>query len=87
MKVTIRLFAFAQLPVGEIALELNEGADVSALLKAVGEKWGRQLGSWNEITHEFAQNVLAASQGRMLQYDEKLIDGQQIQIIGQIIGG
>lgn len=89
MKVLVQFLAFSQqLHTGYAAVELPKGADVSALLQAVGEKWGKQLKDyWNEDTHEFAVHVLVASEGRMLQDDEKLFEDQRLSIIGRIIGG
>lgn len=89
MKVFVQFLAFSQqLHTGYAAVELPKGADVSALLRAVGEKWGKQLKNyWNEDSHEFSGHVLVASEGRMLHDDEKLFEGQRVNIIGRIIGG
>ena len=89
MKVWVQFLAFPQkVHTGYADVELPKGADVMALRKAVGEKWGKQLGAyWNEDTHEFAVHVLVASEGRMLQDEEKLFEDQRLSVIGKIIGG
>ena len=85
----VRFLAFPQqLHTGHAAVELPKGADVSDLLRAVGEKWGKQLKPyWNEETREVAVSVVVASEGRMLQDDDKLFEDQRLNVIGQIIGG
>lgn len=82
MKVIIKFSAFRQeIPREKTSIEMIDGGDVAALLQAIGEKWKVQLqNSWN------IDKVLVASEGRMLQRDEKLKEGQSLRIIGQIGG-
>ncbi len=89
MKVYIKFVAFGQLLPREFtAIELWDDADVGALLKVVYERWEEYLKSYcDEVTHDLSGSILVASQGRVLQTDEMLYDGQELQLIGQIIGG
>lgn len=89
MKVYIKFIAFGQLlPRDFTAIELCDDDNVAALLKVVFKRWEEYLTSYrDETTHELSGSVLVASQGRVLQKEERLYDGQELQLIGQIIGG
>lgn len=88
MQVSIRFLTFsAKIPKGYHAVILPENAAANDLLRAV-ESAGLS-GSFcpPEDWPGLPDDVLLASQGRMLRSNEKLSEGQQISIIGQMIGG
>jgi molybdopterin converting factor small subunit len=79
MRVFIRFLAFDhKLPETYTELILPDDTDVDGLLKAAEQTWA---------LYSLAQNILVASNGRLLQRNEKLQEGQEISLIGQIIGG
>lgn len=88
MQVSIRFLTFsAKTPKGYCALTLPDGTTTEDLLRAV-ESAGKSgvfcaAAEWPGLP----EHVLLAAEGHMLRPEEQLHEGQQISIIGQMIGG
>jgi hypothetical protein len=88
MQVSIRFLTFsAKTPKGYCDFSMPDGATAEDLLRAVDA--AGQAGTfcapadWPGVP----EDVLLASEGSMLRPGDLLQDGQQISIIGQMIGG
>ena len=87
VNVLVKFLAFSQrLPVAFTALTLPDGSRLEDLFTAVEERWGEQL-ACGENGRDWRKGVMAASNGRMLQAGERLTEGQQITLVGMILGG
>lgn len=87
MNVRVKFLAFSQrLPGAFTALSLPDGSCMEDLLSAAEERWGEEL-ACGEYGRDWKNGVMAASNGRMLQTGELLTEGQQITLVGMILGG
>jgi len=88
MQVSIRFLTFsAKVPKGYSTITLPEHATAQDLLKAVDTAGASGAFCPPEDWPGFPEDVLLASEGSMLRPGDVLADGQQISIIGQMIGG
>lgn len=89
MQVKIRFIAMEKGLPGEFTeIELEDNACLETLKKKLVQKWGgRMTDYWDDAKQEFKKNILIASGNRLLQDDAIFSEGQEISIIGQIIGG
>lgn len=87
MDVFVKFLAFPQrLPQTFTKLTLPEHSCVENLFRAVEERWNVELACGENGT-DWRNSVMAASSGRMLQENEELKEGQQVTLVGMILGG
>ena len=87
MNVKVKFLAFSQrLPGAFTVLTLPDGSRMEDLFTAVEERWGEELAR-GESGNNWRDGVMAASDGRMLRADEPLADGQEVILVGMILGG
>lgn len=87
MDVFVKFLVFPQrLPQTFTKLTLPEHSGVEDLFTAVEERWSEALAP-ADTGCDWRSGVMAASNGRMLQADEELTEGQQITLVGMILGG
>lgn len=88
MQVSIRFLTFsAKVQKGYSAIALPEHATAQELLEAVDTAGASGAFCPPEDWPGFPVDVLLASEGSMLRPEDVLADGQQISIIGQMVGG
>lgn len=87
MNVFVKFLAFPQrLPQTFTKLRLLEHSGVEDLFRAVEERWGEEL-TCGENRTDWRNSLMAAANGRMLQVNEELTEGQQVTLVGMILGG
>lgn len=67
-------------------LTLPDGSRAEDLFAAAEERWGEEL-ACVERGKDWRDGVMAASDGRMLRADEPLTEGQEVTLVGMILGG
>ena len=88
MNIYVNFLAFhSLLPKNYISIDVPDGTDAGGLLRVVSEMYSEQLQEYINNEDWLLNNVLLASDHKIIQIEDKLCDGQQVTIIGQIIGG
>jgi hypothetical protein len=88
MTVFLRYLAFSnRLPRSFAPFVLPDGSKAEDLLRAIQTNWAETGIGSQEERENLATHALFASNGRVLHPDEPLEEGQNISVIGPIIGG
>lgn len=88
VNVKVRFLAVnGKLPNAYTDLTIPDRSTVTDLLNTVEQVWGDQFASTPEEQRSVLQNIMVASGGCMLRADEHLYEGQEINLIGFILGG
>lgn len=88
MTVFLRYLAFSdRLPRSFAPFSLPDGSKAGDLLREVRRHWTETGIGTAEERDSLEKQALLASQGRVLQPEEPLAEGQQISVIGSILGG
>lgn len=88
MTVFLRYLAFSsRLPRSFSAISVPDGSKAEDLLRAIQTHWAEAEIGTAEERENLADYALFASNGRVLHPDEPLEEGQNISVIGPIIGG
>lgn len=85
MKVKVRFLAMAKdLPQAFTEIEIQDNARLETLKNELWNTWG---GIMAVDRQEFNKNFMIASGSCLLHEDASLFEGQEISVIGHIIGG
>ncbi len=88
MTVFLRFLAFSdRLPRSFSPFTLPDGSKAADLLREVRRHWTETGVGTVEERDNLEEQALLASGGRVLQPEEALTEGQQISVIGSILGG
>jgi len=88
MTVYLRFLAFSNhLPRAFTPFTLPDGSKAEDLLREVRRQWVEAGVGTQQEQDSLEEQALLASQGRVLQPGEPLAEGQQISVIGSILGG
>ena len=88
MQVMIRFLASSPgLPKDYTPFSLEDGASVTMLLRKIDKAGAAGAFPTKNSWSFLSEQVLVAAEGRMLQMNEILSNGQRISIISQLIGG
>lgn len=88
MTIYLRFLAFSdRLPRSFAPFFLPDGSKAGDLLREVRRQWTETGVGTAEERDSLEEQALLASQGRVLQPEEPLAEGQQISVIGSILGG
>lgn len=88
MTVNLRFLAFSdRLPRSFAPFPLPDGSKAADLLREVRRQWTETGVGTAEERDNLEEQALLASEGRVLQPEEPLTQGQQISVIGSILGG
>ena len=88
MTVFLRFLAFSdRLPRSFAPFVLPDGSRAEDLLREVRRQWTQAGVGTFEERDSLEEQALLASEGKVLQPEEPLVEGQQISVIGSILGG
>ena len=88
MTVNLRFLAISdRLPRSFVPFLLPDGSTAKDLLREVRRQWAEAGVVTAEEQETLEEQALLASKGRVLQPEEPLAEGQQISVIGSILGG
>ena len=88
MTVFLRYLAFSsRLPRSFSAISVPDGSKAADLLREVRRQWTETGVGTAEERDSLEEQALLASEGRVLQPEEALTEGQRISVIGSILGG
>jgi hypothetical protein len=88
MTVYLRFLAFSnRLPRSFAPFTLPDGSKAEDLIREVQRQWAEAGVGTQQERDDLEEQALLASEGRVLQPEEPLAQGQQISVIGSILGG
>ena len=88
MTVNLRYFAFSsRQPRSFTPFSLTDGSKAEDLLRAIHRNWVETGTGTEEEQDSLTNHALLASNGRVLPPEELLEEGQNISVIGPILGG
>ncbi|MCE5189899.1 MAG: MoaD/ThiS family protein [Eubacteriales bacterium] len=88
MIVFLRFVAFSSQKSNRITpFSLPDRSTMEGLLNAIQENWKETGTGTEDEQNSLRDQTIFASNGRMLLPDEPLTEGQQISVIGPILGG